>query len=317
MKLVAFTAGRRNGNTEIYVKEALMAAEEKGVKVQLYRLTEYNIHNCSSCSTTAFCQADTDMEKCIYKDDALFLAEAFLESDGIIFAAPAYSLTANSLFFAFRDRVFGPRMDIAGPMLGMPSPEFIKGRYKHRPTGLISVGGCLHENWTGFSLASLFTAVIPPQNEVVDHINVYGIAEMNAAATNEQWIAKARKLGENVADAMLSGDNSWRGGDRGSCPVCHLNYVEIIPGTDDIMCPVCGIYGKLAVQDGVTTLVWPDTPECRKENRFTVEGKVFHLNDIKKCMDEFGSLREQAKQQAQKYRDYTSCIVKPPSKSGR
>ncbi|NMA25643.1 MAG: flavodoxin family protein [Clostridiales bacterium] len=317
MKLVAFAAGRRNGNTEIYVKEALMAAEEKGIEVELYRLTEYNLHNCSACSTAAFCAADTDIEKCLYKDDAPFLAEAFLESDGVIIAAPAYSLSANSLFFAFRDRVFGPRMDIASPSLGMPSPAFIKGRYKYRPAGLISVGGCLHEHWTGFSLANLFTAVIPPQSEVVDHLNVYGIAEMNAAAVNEHWLKKARKLGDNVADAMLTGDNRWRGGDRGTCPVCHLNYIEITPGTDDVMCPLCGIYGKISVKDGVTTLDWPDTPECRGENRFTVEGKIYHLNDIKKCMEEFAPIREEAKQKAQKYRNYMSCIIKPPTKAKR
>lgn len=314
MKLVAFSAGRRNGNTEIFVKEALMAAEKKGVDVELYRLTEYDIHNCSSCSTSAFCPADADIDKCRYKDDAPFLAEAFLESDGVIIAAPAYSLTANSLFFAFRDRVFGPRMDIASPMVGMPSAAFIKGRHRHRPAGLISVGGCLHEHWTGFSLSNLFTALIPTQCEVVDHLNVYGIAEMNAAAVSEKWLEKARRLGENVADAILSGDNSWRGGDRGTCPVCHLNYIEVIPGTDDVLCPLCGIYGKISVRDGAVTVEWPDTPECRGENRFTVEGKIFHLKDIQKCMEEFAPFREEAKQKAQKYRDYTSCIVKPPSK---
>lgn len=315
MKLAAFTAGRKNGNCEIYVKEALMAAEEKGIEVQLYRLTEYDLHNCSACSQ-GFCPANANVEKCIYKDDAPFLVDAFLESDGVIIAAPAYSLTTSSLFFTFRDRVFGPKMDIAGPMTGRPEPEFIKGRYKHRPGGLISVGGCLHEHWTGFSLADLYSAVFSAQTEVVDHINVYGIADMNAAAANDEWLAKARKLGQNVAEAMLSGDNAWRGEKPGSCPSCHMDYVTVVPGTDDVICPICGIYGKIAVKDGVTTLDWPDTPECRGENRFTVEGKVFHMKDIEYCKKEvFAPVAEMAKEKAKKYREYNDCVVTPPSKA--
>jgi len=314
MILSAFTAGRRNGNCEIYVKEALMAAEKKGIEVRLYRLTEYNLRPCIACPVL-FCPASSDITKCVAKDDAPFLAEAFLDSDGVIFAAPAYSLTANSLFFAFRDKVFGPKMDIAGPMTGMPEPPFIKGRYKHRPCGLISVGGCLHEHWTGFSLAELHTAVMSAQNEVVDHMNVYGIAQIDAAAVNDEWLEKARKLGSNVADAMLTGDISWRGGERGSCPSCHLDLIQIKPGTDDVMCPLCGIYGKISVKDGVTTLDWPDTPECRQENRFTVEGKVFHLHDINDCMTAFEPFAEQAKEKAKKYREYKSCIVAPPRRS--
>ena len=34
MKLVAFHSGRKNGNTEVFVKEALMAAEEMGIEVE-------------------------------------------------------------------------------------------------------------------------------------------------------------------------------------------------------------------------------------------------------------------------------------------
>ena len=49
MKLTAFTAGRPGGNSEIYAKAALMAAEAKGVEVELIRLTDCDLHNCRDC----------------------------------------------------------------------------------------------------------------------------------------------------------------------------------------------------------------------------------------------------------------------------
>ena len=144
MKLTAFTAGRPKGNTEIFVKEALMAAEAKGVEVELIRLTDCNLHNCRSC-VPGFCPAARDATKCPYgKDDCTWLMEKFLDSDGYIVGAPAYSLTPSSLLFTFRDRVFGPKMDVAASFCGLrPEPEWAKGRFKARPGGLIGGGGAL------------------------------------------------------------------------------------------------------------------------------------------------------------------------------
>ena len=89
MKLTAFTAGRPKGNTEIFVKEALMAAEAKGVEVELIRLTDCNLHNCRSC-VPGFCPAARDATKCPYgKDDCTWLMEKFLDSDGYIVGDPA------------------------------------------------------------------------------------------------------------------------------------------------------------------------------------------------------------------------------------
>ena len=104
------------------------------------------------------------------------LVEKFLDSDGYIIAAPVFSLTPSSLLVTFRDRVFGPKMDVASAELGMPEPEFVKGRYKARPGGLISVGGALTEHWTSLGIPTLYTTTFSAQTEIVDHMNVFGVA---------------------------------------------------------------------------------------------------------------------------------------------
>lgn len=314
MKLIAFSAGRKNGNTEVFLKEALMAAEAKGVEVEFYRLKDFEMSPCTACDT--FC--NKDINKCPHKDDAQFLVDRFLDSDGVIVGAPVYSLTPSSLLFTFRDRVFGPKMDVSAVWeMGWPEEPFVKGRFKARPGGLISVGGALTENWTSLNLPSLFSTTFSAQTEVVDHLNIYGVADPGAATIEEEYLAKARKLGENVADAMLTGDHRWRGEKEGFCPLCHLNMVELIPGTDKVCCPVCGIYGHIRVENGASTVDWPDTWEYRRDNRLSTKGKQTHMIEIMECVKAYEPRKEEALKKLQKYRDYNACEVKSPIREAK
>lgn len=315
MKLTAFTAGRRGGNCELFTKEALRGAADKGVEVELIRLTDCELHGCSAC-VPGFCPASMDPKRCPYsKDDAIWMMEKFLDSDGYIIAAPTYSLTPNSMFFDFRDRVFGPKMDVAAFMSGeRPEPEFATGRFKARPGGMIAVGGAMTENWTSLNLASLYSSTFSAQTEVVDFLNIFGVSDPDAAAIEEEWLAKAYKVGANVADAMLTGDHSWRGEKEGSCPCCHLDLIQVYPGTDDVICPVCGIQGKVSVVDGKVGFVWPDDAEHRRDNRMTVAGKLTHLHEVRICSAKYRENEEKAHEAAKKYHEWTDIVCIPPSR---
>ena len=316
MKLVAFSAGKPKGNCEIFVKEALMAAEAKGVEVEFIRLSDCDLHNCRSCVQGA-CPSTKDPAKCPYgKDDAVWLAEKFLDSDGYILAAPAYSLSSNSLMFAFRDRVFGPRMDAGMFLAGRrPEPEWARGRFKRRPGGLIGVGGAGTEHWTSLNMPCLFTTTFSAQTDIVDTLNVYGVADKFAAAVEDEWLAKAHKLGENVADAMLTGDHRRRGEAEGSCPFCHQNLIQVIPGTDDVICPICGITGKISVKDGVVGFDWPDDDAHRCDNRLEVRGKVRHMEEIIEIVEtRYKPNLDRIMERCRKWHDYTACEQTPPSR---
>ena len=315
MKLTAFTAGRPGGNSEIYAKAALMAAEAKGVEVELIRLTDCDLHNCRDC-TPGFCLAQTDVTKCPYgKDDCEWLVEKFLDSDGYIIAAPVFSLTPSSLLVTFRDRVFGPKMDVASADLGIPEPEFVKGRFKARPGGLISVGGAFTEHWTSLGVPTLYTTTFSAQTEIVDHFNVFGVADRYAATLYEKWLARARQLGENVADAMLTGDHSWRGDKDRVCPYCHLDMLMLKPGTDEVTCPICGISGTISIKDGAATVDWPDNEYNAAQNRQHIAGKKTHLQEIFSCRaNNYAPYAEEAKEKNKKYAAFNDCVLTPPSR---
>ena len=52
-KIMGITAGRKNSNSEILLKAALMACEEQGADVTMINLRDFNILDCSGCTAYA------------------------------------------------------------------------------------------------------------------------------------------------------------------------------------------------------------------------------------------------------------------------
>ena len=291
-----------------------MAAEEKGVAVELIRLRDMELMPCSACD--GFCPARIDPKKCIHKDDGPFLIEKFLDSDGVIIGAPVYSITPPSLFFTLRDRVFGPKMDVGLVNLGR-EPEFAKGRFRERPGALISVGGARTEHWTSLGMCNLYTATFSAQIKIVDMMNVTRVAHTGAAAMRDDYLERARNLGQNVANAMLTGNFSYsKNAPQGLCPSCHLNDISWKPGEQSVECLVCGIKGNIVIKDGKVSVEW--LPDVDAQNRLTVEGKITHLTEIE---DEkkyyYGPIQDEALSRLEKFKAYKSCILKSPTKEAR
>ena len=51
MKVLGIVAGRHNGNSEILVKEALLACQEAGAEVKMINLFDYHIEHCIGCES--------------------------------------------------------------------------------------------------------------------------------------------------------------------------------------------------------------------------------------------------------------------------
>ena len=202
-KVVAFSAGRPNGNTEIYIKTALMEIEKMGIEVELIRLHECDIRPCKDC-IRGICFVKGP-EGCIIKDDVGWLWRKFMESDGYILGAPVWSLSPCGVVTDFRDRLFGPKMDAAGWELGGGVPEYAKEwGLKYRPGALISVGGALSRHWTSLGMATLFTTTFSAQTNVIDTMDVYQVADMGEALMRTDYLDKAKYLGQNLAHAVMN-----------------------------------------------------------------------------------------------------------------
>src|SRR4030066_2145532 len=182
MKLLGFSCGRKNGNTEVLVKEALMGAEEAGgVEVQFVRLLDVDIRGCLFCKA---CKKIMEgAEGCVIKDDAAFLYNCIMDCDGIILGTPVYALDRPGVLKMFEDRMMGPYVDATGAREAIKrgGVTVATGRkvvidervLKMRVGGLITNGGASTPNWTSFALPLLYTFTFPPQIEIVDHLEGY------------------------------------------------------------------------------------------------------------------------------------------------
>jgi len=103
MKTVAFLGSpRKNGNTEILLKEAIRGIQESGFEVQTFNLNLMKIRpclDCDACRETGICTIKDDMEQ-IYI--------AIRESHRFILASPIFffSLSAQSKIMIDRCQSF-------------------------------------------------------------------------------------------------------------------------------------------------------------------------------------------------------------------
>ena len=218
---------------------------------------------------------------CILKDDGAWLAEKFLECDGFLLGSPVWALGPAGVVSDFRDRIFGPKTDVAGHAL-YGEPEWMHGRTQHRPGALLSVGGALTENWTSLGLPTLYSVTFSAQINVVDHMNVYAVADPGEALTRKDYIYRAKYLGQNLAYAVMHPEIDWtkcylgETPEEEACPGCHHSLMIAKPGKDYVECAICGRKGYIHMDDGKIRYTWPED----NGDRLTVLGKFKHMREI-------------------------------------
>lgn len=323
MKLLGFSCGRRNGNTEILIKEALMGAEEMGIEVELLRMLDLQVSPCRFCKRCLVWEEGP--EACVIKDDAPFVFNTLMDCDGIILGAPVYALTPPGYLKAIEDRVLGPNVDLASMRLrknaGGKNPftgakAFYDERiFKPRVGGLISVGGASTPNWLSFGIALLYTFTFPPNIQVIDHLQVLKAQPMphlGMVVIHDAALARARKMGRNVAEQMGKPveQTKWVGDYQGICPVCHCNLLTV-GEQNPVECPVCGISGELKIENGKISVTF--SKEQQAHSRLTEQGKLDHLIEIASIQKEQAPIAGIVPEKAKKYESYLSPLI-PPSK---
>ena len=89
---------RRNGNTELLIREFMRGAEDVGHKTELIILNKLKISPCISCGS---CQKSGT---CIIDDDMQLMHKRLLEVDCIVFASPIYFCGVSAQLKSFIDR---------------------------------------------------------------------------------------------------------------------------------------------------------------------------------------------------------------------
>ena len=280
VQVMGVTAGRKDSNCEILLKEALLACREQGAEVRMIDLKDYELLDCNGCTACTMGMSMGKNTGCSLadKDDKQKIMDVMLEQDAVIFSAPTYDLMPSSLFLKFMHRNLAYESAFL-TKIGAIAP-------RDRVGALIAVGGSTR-SWQSMALEAMQATMFTTDMKVVDMILATRVPGRAQCLLDEGLMARARKMGENIMTAIHTPaeERTWLGDeDMGWCPNCHSNALVLgEPQWDGlhypVECQVCGAGGNLEkAGDGKWKFVIRQDGYLK--DRTTVAGRARHLEEI-------------------------------------
>jgi len=191
MRIIAFLGSpRKNGNTELLLKESIRGVEDSGIKVNVFNLNHMKISPCQNCGG---CE-DTGI--CIFKDDMFEIHDAIRGADRIILASPIFffGVSAQAKIMIDRCQCFWCEKYL----LKKPIPEGPHGRKGL----LLLVGGQKKE--IGIQCAeatakAFFRTISVPEHETLGYLGIDAKGEIvnHPTALNEAYMAGKKLITSN------------------------------------------------------------------------------------------------------------------------
>ena len=297
MKVLGLSCGRKLGNSEILVKEALMEAEELGAEVEIIRMHDLKIKPCTGCESCRIRELKEGgmAARCIIKnDDMPFFMDRLLECDGAIVGAPIFHLMPPGFM-----TLIGNRMAIVGERF----------RQKPRYSANIAVGGT---DWISLALP-LMAIFLPHDFKLVDQMVVTYTPRPAQVLLNEDQMRRARMLGHNMIEAIKGpADKTAYVGpsDSLTCPLCHQNILVVKEQSAE--CAICGIQGKIEITGDGVKVVFDE--EDIKRDRWSPVMMKKHLGEVQRGHQMYEERQDELTETLKKYRSYLS-YTRPPKKS--
>ena len=182
MKVLGISCSlRKDGNSEILVREALASAGRAGAETEFLSLIGKTIRPCEGCYAClpkGVCKADDDMQDIFPK---------LLEADGIIIATPVYLWSISGLAKVFIDRTFSLR-----------HPHL---RLANKVGGIIVVA-----SRTGLMSAANILNLYFSNNHMISADIVTGLAREKGAIEQDLFAMKeAAVMGEQMVSLIRTG----------------------------------------------------------------------------------------------------------------
>lgn len=304
MKVLGLCSGRKNGNTEIMMKEVFMAIEAKipDVECKLIRIQETAINTCTGCESCMVNHLKGNWEfRCIHKngsDHFYFIERLMREADAIIVSSPAYNLLPTGQLIKVLNK-----MHASGNYRDMVEKE-------NKIGAAFTIGGT---DWTNFTLnvcKMMAMELAGSYEAVVDAVHFDFMPSKGAVLLEDEVLARMSKMGENIADALrkkADGERPEYVGTPGLCPDCHGNLLE--KREDGVYCPQCLTKVNVSVVNG--ELIVDFTEEEIAKNRWSIWGKRLHDDNIRKGHQRAAEGKDVIREKMSKYTAYERAVELP------
>ncbi len=278
--VLGITAGRKNSNSEILLKEALLACENQGAEVKMINLRDYHIEECTGCTACTHGMTSGKNVGCTLskKDDKQAIMDVMLNVDAVIISAPTYDLMPTATFSKFMHRNLAYESSFLEAIGAV--------EHRDRVAGLIAVGGSTR-SWQSMALESMQATCFTNDFKVVDMYLATRVPAPKQCLLYDDMIERAYEMGDNIMKSLKTPveKREWLGDpNMGWCPNCHSNALILgEPQWDGlhfpIECQVCGAGGNLEkTEEGSWKFVIQEDGLCR--DRFDVKGRQHHGEEI-------------------------------------
>ena len=312
MKILGIVAGRHGGNSEILVKEALLAAQAKGAECKMINLFDYHIEHCTGCESCTMQMGEVAMDPtkkykgCVLKnkDDMDKIVNEMQTCAGVIIGVPTYDLTPSSLYLKFAQRFLAYELSFRLEIGDVQEDP-------HTVAGLIAVGGSCHD-WQTLTLEAMGATMFTQSVIVVDQMMATRNGRPGNVLRRPEQLERAHKMGENVVEAASTPveERRWMGDpDQGLCPNCHSGLIfrgeEHWDGLQyPFECAVCGAGGDLVKgEDGKIRFVLAENGLARDRN--VNESRALHLKEIVETRIDFMKRQGEIQELKQHYKEVT------------
>lgn len=280
MKILAMVGSyRKNGNSDILAKEALMGAEEAGADVEMIRLTDYRVDSCQGFGLCLFRK-----EGCHIDDDVKLIWSKIDGADGILLSVPCYFLESTAVLKQLIDRawVLAHKGTFRGKYASVMVPYATRGWVPY-----------------AFLQPNIFFGILGFK---VIHREMFNVQGLGEAVHDAEGIKKANRIGRELTRAISDQDTTYRSR-PGLCPICQDWNIRILGNRKDVECPTCGIRGELKVRDGAIEVVFG--AEAVSAYRFDPEVTYNHFTyHIKPSREYFLRTKTERKAKGQRYKEY-------------
>jgi multimeric flavodoxin WrbA len=175
---------RKDGNSEVLVREVLTAAGDDAAKV--LHPNEMKIRGCQGC------YACKEKGSCVMEDDMKELYREIKEADAVVFGTPIYMYGVASQFKVVLDRLFA--------FLG-PAPDFKSSLPKGKRAVLVVSQGYEDAQEYGAHIAQMKESLRIVGFDEVKTLVAPGLNELGEAAKQPSLIQRAQMLGRALCSA--------------------------------------------------------------------------------------------------------------------
>jgi len=164
MKIVAFNGSpRKNGNTDLLLKEAVKGIENSGISVHTFNLNVMKIKPCQDCGGC------NETGECVFDDDMTQVYEAIKTADRFILASPIFffSISAQVKLMIDRCQAFWCEKYL----MNKPLPP---GKFGRKGL-LLLVGGMKKEigiNCAEACAKAYFRTISVPEHKVLSYLDI-------------------------------------------------------------------------------------------------------------------------------------------------